>query len=333
MLNLDEVNAVHTIICHGPTCPDGIASAVLLHDALPEARIAFHTYGTEALAALEPKSGMLFCDFTPPRDRAKAFVEAGAFVLDHHTEAKDIVEMFGERGVYAPETERGVSGAVLAFREVWEPLFATRVGELGKDDFGVVGDSLVQERACARLFARIAGIRDTWQRHDALWEAACAQAAALMFFPPAALLRIPAPFRQGSELGQWVGTFGPLIHARHLEEVARAISEAHTFKTPGGLRCVAFNGYRYASDAADLIGKSADVVLGFKLVVDDKKQKMLCTLRSHTGVDVGAMAKRCGGGGHRASAGFITNPLAFTASPFDELAKVLAHAEQKVTLQ
>ena len=79
------------------------------------------------------------------------YMIAGAIVLDHHKSTKHIVLEFGENGVYADEkTEPGVSGAVLAFREVWKPIEA----EAAKDT-----DVVSVTHEYIRNFARLAGIR------------------------------------------------------------------------------------------------------------------------------------------------------------------------------
>ena len=81
---LDKLMAVKTIICHGGNCPDGVASAILLHDVLPDAELKFVQYGTEEQKALRATSGMLFADFSPHAETFQKFVDAGAIVLDHH---------------------------------------------------------------------------------------------------------------------------------------------------------------------------------------------------------------------------------------------------------
>lgn len=139
MLTIDQLKSVKTIITHDH-CPDGTASAILLHDVLPDAEVKFVQYNTEAHRTLVPTPGMLICDFSPflPKkeveiegekkqvpdyEKVQPFVDAGVIVLDHHKGAKKLVEMFGANGVFADEeTEPGVSGAVLAFRHVWLPL-------------------------------------------------------------------------------------------------------------------------------------------------------------------------------------------------------------------
>lgn len=142
MIDNDTLDSIKTIVVHD-NCPDGLASAILLHDVLYDAEIKFVQYGTDAYKALTPAPGVLYCDFSPPirtkkvvadgaetyvideEDRAKLqeFVAAGTLVLDHHKTAKPIVEAFGDNGRFGDEvSEPGVCGALLAYRHVWLPL-------------------------------------------------------------------------------------------------------------------------------------------------------------------------------------------------------------------
>jgi len=144
MIPKSKLEAVTTIVTH-KDCPDGVASALILRDALPDRRIVFLAHGSAELRDFPAEHGQLWCDIVPPRERVKEFVDAGAIVLDHHRGARDIVEAVAENGVFADEeAEPGVSGALLAYREV----------------------SVALGRADARLesFAKLAGVRDTWQR-------------------------------------------------------------------------------------------------------------------------------------------------------------------------
>jgi hypothetical protein len=60
-----NLHNVKKCIVHA-NCPDGLLSALLLHDELPSASIEFVQYGSPAFRNLKPEPGMLFADFSPP---------------------------------------------------------------------------------------------------------------------------------------------------------------------------------------------------------------------------------------------------------------------------
>lgn len=304
MITRELLTQIRKVVTH-ENCADGIASAVLVHDVLPEAEIVFCQYGTDAYRNLQAEPGMLFCDFAPPRERAAEFVAAGAIVLDHHKGAQDIVAMFGERGVFADETsEPGVSGALLAFRHIYCRM---RPG----------GDPHIDEvRDDAEEFATLVGVRDTWQRDHAEWEDACALAEGLRFYG------WPGAFRE-----TWTSqvSLGHLLRAKHMDHVTRAVAGAYRFTTSKGTRVVVFSGLRLTSDAAELIGPEADLVIGFEYMgLEGGIASLAFSTRSHTGYDCAALCKAFGGGGHTAAAGFtarfeplnmdVSNPYALLAA-------------------
>jgi hypothetical protein len=270
------LRGVRTVVTHD-NCSDGLASALLLKAALPEARILFVQYGTPSLVNLAAEPGMLFCDMSPPPGRVNEFVDAGAIVLDHHATARGIVEAFGARGVFGDEkTEPGVSGAVLALRAV------------GTDTFG----------AAARELATLAGIRDTWQRSSPRWNEACSQHEALMFWPRATWLE--APIDAWSRLLD----IGPTLLDKRAERVRRAIDKAFRVVV-GGVRTVFLDGVELTSDAAEALGEEADLVVGFGYRADETAKLTLAfSMRSHTDFDCAAFAMHEGGGGHTRAAGF-----------------------------
>ena len=311
----DLLDAVTTVVTHD-NCPDGLASALILHDALPHARILFAQYGTPELLDLPAEPGMLFCDITPAHERADAFVAAGAIVLDHHKTARKVVESFGERGVFADEAaEPGVSGALLAFRSVWDHLVPEGATDRSRRD------------AVSRL-AVLAGVRDTWQRHDARWDVACAQAEALMLWPREKWLELgPAGWERFLEIG-------PTMLQKQAERVKRGIAKAWRH-TVAGLRVVVLDGVDVVSDAAESLGAEADLVVGFAYRArEGSNLELVFSLRSHADFDCSAFAKLHGGGGHTRAAGFglPADPFA-DGTPYTVLlqrleAYVLAHGSR-----
>lgn len=270
-------------------CADGLASAMIVDAALPGIEIVFANYNTPELDNLRASEGLLFCDMTPPRSRVEEFVAAGATVLDHHLHARDIVEAFGERGVFSDEP--GVSGATLAYRHVFEP----RRGRW------LDGES----------FARIIGVRDTWQTESAEWPAACALSAALLHMPrmhwfPAS--KTPAPIARAlSEEMFGLGHILMLERRVDAKEIAR--DGTILFEDYKGRVWHCFpDGRRLVSDAAEELRRQGHpLACGWFQDVKDGLLRTTLSLRSDGSVDVGAICKAAGGGGHARAAGCTVN--------------------------
>lgn len=293
--DLSKLHAVKTIVCHGGACPDGLASAILLHDVLPDAEVKFVQYQTPEQFELPATSGMLFCDFSPHPDRVQRFVDVGAIVLDHHKTARDVVAAFGPLSVFGDEkTDLGVCGAVLAYRHVWLPMKQKAHSSDGESQF-----------ARAEKFAGLAGVRDTWLNKDPRWDAAVIQAEALRFYPVEHWLSLREPFRFENS-GWWEERMklGGILVERHAASVKRAIEKSWRFTSKRGTRVIMFEGTAQSSDAAEVLDNEVDLVMGFGFLVEGGKQKMIFSIRSHTGYDCAALAKTFGGGGHTAAAGF-----------------------------
>lgn len=301
-LDSSNLDAVKIILTHD-SCADGTASAILLQDAFygREVKVRFLQYGTAELQALKPEPGMLFCDFAPPADKAQSFVDAGAIVLDHHRTAKPVVDLFGPNGIFADEkTDVGSCGAVLAYRHVWIP----RRGDLA------------MQKVFAEKFATLAGIRDTWQRHDPRWKEACVQSNALHFLPTSKWLS-----RTLTDIAStWDRDFKPIgevIWDKNEKKIERTVKNAYRFTTPKGTRVVTFNGLKETSDSAEAIGEEADLIVGIIPTNEDGNPKYLCSTRSHTTFDCSAFARSFGGGGHTKAAGFsVPIDLYTTPNPF-----------------
>lgn len=289
---------VRKIVSHAG-CPDGFASALILRHVLPHAEVVFVEHSTPEYAGLPAEPGMIFCDIIPPAARAGDFLAAGALVLDHHKGARELVASFGERGVFADEvTEPGVSGASLAFREVWSEL--------------AVGEAAAARPQVER-FARRAGIRDTWQRDDSEWDEACAQAAALLFFGYTALAEQPWLDEEHMAVGR------RLVAQRRAEATATARDGLFRLKPHVAVYNDRDGSVSDVAQAAFDLDEHIQMVAGFRYrVTSDGQLHLVFSLRSRLdGLDVAALAKRAGGGGHRSAAGFgvvvslqSLNPLA-----------------------
>lgn len=296
---------IKRIVVHAG-CPDGTASAMLLKDALPDAEVETLQYSPEEQNALKAEPGMIFCDISPPAWRAEEFARLGTVVLDHHKTAKDVVAKFGRRGVYADEAEMpGVCGALLAYRYVWEPLLRN------------VMDDTTNE--WVEKFARLAGIRDTWQNKDPLWEEACKQAYILQFMPVERWIKIPM-----EKLAlTWYDSFswvGDVLTDQRAKAVQRSIKHAVRLTSNKGTRILTINSTQ-TSDVAESVGNEADLIVGFNYSAEGNDQRMILSTRSHSNFDCAGFAKSLGGGGHLRAAG-VNIPCPAT-SPYKEILRVV----------
>lgn len=287
MLDPDQFKAVTKIITHD-NCADGMACAILAHDALPWAKIEFVQYSTDLHKTLPAEPGLLFADFSPAPDRVAEFVDAGAIVLDHHKTAKPVVDAFGSRGIFGDEkTQPGICGASLVYEHVWKPLRG----------------QLSTHTEFVERFARYAGIVDTWQRQHPEWEQARVQQSALTFPTPEFWLAMSLHEIAASwdDRFKWIGA--TRIHSQD-KRSEKCIQEGHRFTSPSGTRVVLFEGVSHTSYAAEILDTQVDLVVGFSYRVEDGKRILIFSTRSHTTFDCSAFARSHGGGGHTKAAGF-----------------------------
>lgn len=356
MIDVEKLKKVKRLVTHA-SCPDGIASALIVKDALPDVEVTFMAHGTEEHRRLEPLPGTLFCDFTPPIARFMEdgrgsltldWISNGAIVLDHHPTQRDLTMAFVEAGLGAyGENDRNECGAWLAFKNIWLPLNNYESSDRADHVFN---------------FAELAGVRDTWKKDDPRWQAACEQAEALMFW--GLEKSIDEVFDVESEFYD----IGGKLFEKKLESARKAIGESHRFATPKGTRVLMFQGVTPTSDAAEMLEKAesviddmrenilrpihqggrifpiadedkklsddlkkvrTDIVAGFHYKVDGTKLLLQFSTRSHTGYDVGAFCKSRGGGGHRAAAGFtVEQSPEVGANPYSVFRLILEEWEQ-----
>src|SRR5262245_19793890 len=210
---LEQLRNIKLVISHGNTCPDGLASAMIVADAYgdkrPEIRLIDH--GSAEKADLEPVPNMMFVDCSPLPEKAEPFIAAGAIVLDHHAKGSS-VQAFVKAGLGILGDERrdiGVCGAVLAYEHVWKPL-----REASSPEGMLAVEPIVRE------FARLSGIRDTWQTRDPSWLKACEQAEGVRFWPLERALAAGFPEAWHRSLGLDIG-IGEVLWARKCKTVSK----------------------------------------------------------------------------------------------------------------
>lgn len=297
---IDELNKVKTILVH-KDCSDGIASAVILHMAMPWTTVKFIQYGTEEHSNLQYEEGQFFCDLSPPRARYEEF--KGALILDHHDTAKDIVLSLD--GIY--QEEPGISGATLAFQHVWTPL-------QGKKHCLYVTYEVY-------WFSRLAGIFDTWQKDSPAWWQAKDLAEALRLYPWHTWEKRLADPDMQSVVEERCDV-GELLVCRN-EDHAQDVAE-HAWKTTlsDGTTLAVIAGIYTVNLVADHTG--TDLTVGFNYYIENNIPKIRLSCRSRGKVDVGNLASFYGGGGHPKAAGFnIENLSAREHNPFVMVADII----------
>lgn len=283
---------IKRIIVHG-NCPDGMASAILLYDALriePE----FMVHNSDEYLDLEAEPGMLFCDIAPPYNRYKEFVDVGAIVLDHHKGAKYIVEAFGDNGKFADEKkDPGKSGAWLAWEYVWRPFCEEQSWDTAP---GV-----------AKCFAILTGLRDTWQDKDPDFIIAGHQASTLVFYSweywkvkldSESFLYSLHPEKD----------VGRMIFEKSLVKSRKCADQAFIYEDAGFKIAIFNDPDNLTSDVSEMLREEGvNVIAGFRYSKKpgDEMPSIYFSLRSDGSIDVADLAATIpGGGGHTKSAGF-----------------------------
>jgi|SRR5688572_19300511 len=313
--SVEQLKSIKTVITHG-NCPDGIASAMIVADAYAGTDIAMPaireiSHGSPEKADLEPAPGMMFVDFSPDPARAQDFIAAGALCLDHHAKGSSVQDFVkAGLGVFGDENDNpGVCGAVLAYEHVWKPLRAEH-----QIDHEVI-----------ESFARLSGIRDTWQRQSPDWLKACELAEALRFWSWEKLRGVPP--------AEWAGYFDQL--GRHVWEkktktVAKVSERVYRWTSPRGTRAGFFQGTKLSSDVAEAIGGSLDVLIAYDIRYEEGKFELSCSSRSRGSYDCGSLALAHGGGGHTRAAGFTLPMTLESPNPYRMLQDMLTAYEDKM---
>lgn len=335
MIPVDLLKRVSVVYVHA-NCPDGLASAMILQDAFrmlgmapsieflshdtPEHKLAGSTKECEAHRHLRGGDGVpLFCDIAPHPEAVFAMTAAtlsDCIVLDHHKGAEKLVRSFA-RGVFADEKlDLGVSGAVLAEREVWSVIEAS--DERCAQTVGILP---VQQ------FAAAVGCRDTWQTKAPLfmfgqWISKMLMSKTASYWLTRTLSdsvqahRHP-PYLREDEIAAGRALFEAHEHAvaQAAEGIVERTASVYDWKgdrVAGPLQVYVFQeqsaGFRLTSDVAEALrrkhGDAPAIVAGFAWHDAEDMPFLLWSLRGIGGVDVSALAREYGGNGHTAAAGF-----------------------------
>lgn len=290
---IEVLKRVNHIVAHA-NCPDGTASAIILRACFPEAKVTFCQYNTDLLRNLPAEPGMIFCDFTPPVDRLQEFLDVGTIVLDHHGgPAEEVTKAFEAKDLGRFSNEKGVSGAVLAFRHAYMPMMQY---SLQQPLHEIESIPLVQD---IKNLAETIGVLDTWHKADPRWDQAMKLAEAIRFWP--------WEFWEKAPVTSWpnmVG-LGDVLMYKLKDSIEHTVKSAYRFTTDKGRRVVVFQGgSQKSSYAADLLENECECAIGFKYIVEDGDPKIIFSSRSRGTFSVRNLALAYGGGGHTNAAGF-----------------------------
>ncbi len=270
----------------------------------------------------DPDAIVLFCDIVPHEDNVGALA-GRAIVLDHHAGVRHVVEAFGGRGVYADaETEPGVSGTTLAYREVWCPVHDHFLSSEDPSISYAKSQRFVLRRSAVGLFARLSGIRDCRVLRHPDFQRSQYLAKFLMSKPLGFFLnpdhpdKEHAPFLSEEEMNE-----GKVLFDAHESCVSSALSTAVpvTAEAAGEqVPMLVFQdnacGFRLTSDLSERAaeeGRPLSVVAGFFYSPPGpgKDPVLTYSLRGLNGFDVSALARANGGNGHVRMAGFSAGVL------------------------
>lgn len=283
---IKDISSIRKIISHN-NCADGTGSALLIKDVCPEAEVLFVQYGTESYLNLPVENGLIFCDISPPAESAHLFVQVGSYVLDHHRSAASVVSLFGDHGRFADENlHPGISGTMLAYSEIWKPSVADRDPEYS---------------AFVEKFARLAGVRDTWQNSSPEWQDACIQSSLMNFMPNTEWIRIG--LREIFNRWDSYWSIGKILMDKHLNSVQKAIKGGFNFVSDKGTRVLVFNSKSYTSDATEMLADKYDLIVGFGYSVEGGIGRIILSTRSYSNFDCSLFSRSIGGGGHTKAAG------------------------------
>lgn len=318
MSNLDSIASKirdskqqDVVVVTHDNCADGIVSALLCRDALPNAKILFVQYGTDKHQRLVPYEGKqyVFVDMTPHEKNVEAFVKAGAIVLDHHQTASKLVGQFGDLGVYADET--GVSGASLAYKHVWMPFAKDSASE----EYGSFVDR----------FSILAGVYDTWQKSHPSWADALAQTRILHFASNDDWLGMGLP-RIHKDWDFKFAWLASILARKSDRSTQRAIFGAEMMHTARGTRVGIVN-LRGVNDVSEALAGKIDLMVGFNYEIQRGQRMLLISLRTPSDYDCASLAKSVGGGGHRSAAG-CSVPVNESMSPYTQFLHMIDSHEK-----
>ena len=261
-------------IYHG-NCADGFGAAWVVRRALGEDKVEFHAgvYGAPPPDVTGRDVVLVDFSYKRPVLEAMAAVASSVTVLDHHKTAQDdLTDIAGVEVVF----DMNRSGAMIA----WDYFFPN-----------VPAPTLlhhIQDRDLWRF--AMSGTREI----------------------QSAVFSYPYDFEVWDELMDTLPVLlaqeGACIERKHHKDVAELVADTKRRLTIGGFDVPAANlPYIYASDAGHMMCAGEPFAATYYQKADGSYSFSLRSTDS--GVDVSAVAKQYGGGGHRNASGFRVTSL------------------------
>jgi nanoRNase/pAp phosphatase (c-di-AMP/oligoRNAs hydrolase) len=311
-MNEQDLLKVNEIVSHA-NCPDGIGAAMIIKAAylmsgFDSPPVQFVQYGTKKHEELKAKSGQLFVDITPPKERWEEWKGLSPIVLDHHESVMHIVHSLN--GVYGDSDH---SGAMLAFENVMAPL---------------VKDS--EDLSDWKEFAYLCMIRDTWKSSSPFWEKATSLAHALILYGQNwAMEKISEtsepPLPELLELGD-------KLKDKIIRQAKSILynTEKTILKLSQDDADMIFVNHADGGSFSDLAHhlmdlSSCSAVVGYFYSYDGNKFNLVCSVRTNGVFSASELARSFGGGGHPRAAGF---KLDGSLSPLEAKYQICSRIQQ-----
>jgi len=299
---LDLLKQVKHVYYHA-NCGDGIASAVIVHQALPGVSFRALDYNDKDFATLEPKPNSLFVDISP-RDNADAWKAFDPIVLDHHSSNKENVESF-PYGIYGDNSL--YSGAMLAYEYVYMPAITpvSFVKEIPKRDGSTIMgvelaalDTYHERLRYTHRFAELTWIVDTWQQQHPDIKEALHHYSGINALGLSKIISM-LQYKTIADIAPSIKLIGEVMTDRADAEAQRRLENVHISQ------CNVFKIAIFNQDIINgalvklLLERGIDVIVKWSVVGN------LVSLSFRTNGRISAidLAKRFGGGGHERAAG------------------------------
>ena len=166
------------------------------------------------------------------------------------------------------------------------------------------------------MFAKLAGIRDTWQDDSPYWLESCEQAATLTFYPweywRCAVTENKYDFPNEMKVGR-------LVYAKRMTDATKCAKNALHFEEDGFKVAVFNDPDKLTSDVAEILRTNGvNVIAGFYFTKDNDNPVIYYSLRGDGSLDVSAFCEYYGGGGHSCAAAFDQKMNLEEENPFSE---------------